>query len=153
MDKNCSVDASMTTNPYCQKFVNSTCVNCSSGYYFDSNNICQQVDPLCKIFDYKNDVCTTCYIGFSLNNGSCTASSSSSVSDINCKSFDSNNKCLNCSSGFYFNGNNICTQVDPNCKIFNFTLLQCTVCYNGYSPSNGSCIVSPTNTASENTCA
>jgi hypothetical protein len=147
------VDNSSNLNPYCQTFLNSTCLNCSKGYYFDSNKICQQIDPLCKIFDYNNTICTSCYLGFTLVNGSCSVSDATSPSDPNCKSFDSNNVCITCSKGYYFNQNKVCTQVNSECKTFDYTKLVCTACYNGYDLVAGNC--NPTNSSStvSTTCA
>lgn len=149
----CNVDNSSNLNPYCQVFVNSTCLNCSRGYYFDSNKVCQQIDPLCKVFDYANTVCTTCYTGFSLVNGSCTISDSASPSDPNCRTFDSNNLCLNCSKGFYFNQNKVCTQINSNCRSFDLTSLVCTACYSGYDLNAGECVASNASSLVSTTCA
>lgn len=114
----CNVDNSSNLNPFCQTFANGTCVACSKGYYFDSNKICQQIDPLCKTFDYNTNTCTACYMGFTLANNSCSVSNNDLPSDPNCKSFNSNGGCTACSKGYYFNKDKICTQIDPSCKTF-----------------------------------
>lgn len=150
---NCDVDNSSNLNPYCQKFENSTCVACSKGYYFDANKVCQQIDVFCKTFDYTNNICTACYMGFSLVNGSCLVSASTSVADPNCRLFSKDNVCLNCSNGYYFNHDNVCIQVNPNCKAFDYSTLLCTQCYSGYNLSSGNCVASNSSSSVVATCA
>jgi len=42
----------------CNNFdTNGICTNCSQGYYFNSNNVCVQVDPSCKTFNLQSKVC------------------------------------------------------------------------------------------------
>jgi hypothetical protein len=135
----CTV-SSTPSDPFCSKFQNSLCVQCSNGYYFNKTGQCQQIDPFCKTFDNSSLTCTDCYSGFQLVNNSCTFSPSAPAYDPNCKLFNnSNNKCLNCSQGFYFNANGQCTQIDPSCKNFNLANLTCTDCFPGYTLSNGAC--------------
>ena len=126
---------------------------CSKGYYFDANKVCQQIDVFCKTFDYTNNICTACYMGFSLINGSCIVSNSTSVADPNCRSFNKDNVCLNCSNGYYFNQEKVCTQVNPNCKTFDYSTLLCTQCYNGFELSSGNCVTSNSTKSVVATCA
>lgn len=138
----CIVDDGSALNPFCQKFENGACSKCSNGYYFDSQLICQLIDPLCKKFDETKGVCLGCYMGFSLVNNNCLVPESLSTDDLNCQKFDDAGICVNCSKGYYFNVNKVCTQIDPKCKSFNVTSLLCTACYPGYALVNNNCEVS-----------
>lgn len=43
------------------------CLECASGYYFNAaDQICTQVDPLCKGYSPLNGFCLDCYLGFDL---------------------------------------------------------------------------------------
>lgn len=137
----CVADPNSVRDPYCAKFVNQSCVICSSGYYFNSNKVCVQVDPFCKTFDNTSLTCIKCYSGFSLVNGVCGLSTGSPVLDVNCKQFDNSGVCLNCSTGFYFDSSKICVQVSSSCATFDYVKLLCTACYQGYAITvNGSCV-------------
>ena len=59
--------------------------------------------------------------------------------DPNCRN-TANGVCQQCSVGYYFNQNGICTQVNPFCKTSNQG--DCLSCYAGYSLSSGNCTVS-----------
>jgi len=91
-------------------------------------------------------------MGFALVNGSCIVQISSS-SDPNCKLFDSDSKCVNCSRGFYFNNNHVCTEIDPKCKSFNIETLICGACYSGYELSGNTCVISSSKSDISTTCA
>lgn len=94
-----------------------------------------------------------CFSGFSLVNGSCNFNPDKPLYDVNCKTFDNNGKCLNCSKGFYFNANGICTQLDPNCKTYDLKTYVCNDCYAGYNLTNGSCARENVNTTLQGNCA
>lgn len=112
---------------------NGNCVKCSSGYYFNSNNICVQTDPNCKVFDTLNKVCTGCYPGFALDSSyKCAKSSASQPLDPNCASFNANGNCVLCSKGSSFNNFGVCASLDPSCLTYNPNNGYCLTCYPGY---------------------
>lgn len=53
------------------------------------------------------------------------------VGDEGCNKFEQG-KCISCSTGYYFNGKGICTQIPPTCSDFNSLTEQCRSCYPGY---------------------
>lgn len=49
--------------------------------------------------------------------------------------------CVACSTDSYFNAKGICVQRDPLCKTFDDKNAVCIDCYDGYSLSEGKCVV------------
>ena len=133
--------SSSSANPLCSKWTGSICNSCAQGSFFNSNGICTQVDSSCKTWDNLSGVCTSCYPGYSLSANSCVKSNNQNSGDSNCNQFDSNGNCVKCSTGFYFNINLVCTQIDTNCQSFDSINKVCTACYVGYQLSSNQCIV------------
>lgn len=138
----CVADPNSVRDPYCARFANGSCVSCSSGYYFNASKACVQVDPFCKTFNSSALVCAKCYSGFALVGGVCSLGAGSQpVLDVNCKLFDGSGVCLNCSKGFYFDSNKVCTQISGSCAVFDYVKTVCTACYPGYAITvDGSCV-------------
>lgn len=111
------------------------------------------VDPVCKVFDYQKKLCIGCYLGFTLDQSNNCQLSEDSTRDSNCKSFDANGGCQNCSFGYYFNQMRICTQIDPSCRNFDSVNLVCKACYDGYTIQSGVCIKSDSSSDTESNCA
>lgn len=116
------------------------CVNCSKGFWKDANGACNKVNPDCRTINPNNGFCTSCYPGFIIAADLCVVQDG--TADPNCQTWDKD-ICANCSKGFYFDSNNVCTGVDPFCKTFDFVNLVCTDCYSGFSLANGACEFNP----------
>ena len=134
---------------------NQTCLECSAFWFFDSNGVCMQVSDLCASND-ANGACTSCYSGFTLNNGICEVTPRQPVSDAGCKTFV-NGACTECSANFVFDSSNVCRAVSDQCKTHDLSNGWCTSCYQGYdltevlaadnSVVDVTCNFSPSNTA------
>ncbi len=111
------------------------------------------VDPVCKIFDYQRKLCIGCYLGFTLDQTNNCQLSEDSTRDSNCKSFDANGVCQNCSFGYYFNQMRICTQIDPSCRNFDSVNFVCKACYDGYKIQSDVCIKTDSSSDIESNCA
>ena len=98
------------------------------------------VSPLCKTFDYDTNTCQDCFSGFTLTEGNCLLAEGKAVIDPNCKAFDNDGECFECSQGSYFNPDGICEVVSAFCKTFDFDNIVCSECYEGYNLNNGTCI-------------
>lgn len=46
-------------------------MSCAPWSFINKNGKCEAVDTLCQTFDSDNGLCTSCYGGYILNNGSC----------------------------------------------------------------------------------
>jgi hypothetical protein len=79
-------------------------------------------------------------------NGNCVYSPSNTAAptDPGCNTWV-NGVCTQCSYLWTFNSNNVCIPVSDQCKTNNGAL--CTSCFNGYVLVNGTCQLSPLNTA------
>jgi hypothetical protein len=135
---NCSIGTSVTV-ANCRTIQNGVCVTCSVGYFRTSNNICQQISPLCATADQQTGLCLSCYNGYQLRSGVCSLSQSIA----NCRQV-SNSLCIICSAG-YFLQNGGCTQISPLCATSDNTIGNCLSCYQGYVLSGGSCVVNQNN--------
>ena len=81
-------------------------------------------------------------MGYDLKNGSCVFSSFNNAkpSDNGCAKWDWNNQiCLQCSNGWTFNANKVCTPVSDQCKTWDSNGA-CTACFMGYDLKNGKCV-------------
>lgn len=77
-------------------------------------------------------MCTSCYVGYTLqSNGACLSNSSANVNQ-NCAFLLFGTFCLACNPGSYFNPDGNCEAIDPNCKTFNYISSVCTTCKTGY---------------------
>lgn len=129
-------------DPNCAKYgANNICVQCSKGAIFNPQNLCIVVDSSCLTFDPVTGSCTSCYAGYSIQNGSrtCLLSAATANSNPYCAKW-SGSVCQICASGSYFDSSGQCVVVDANCKEAVGTL--CNSCYNGYTLQNNSCIKS-----------
>lgn len=127
--------------PNCAEFVNGVCSKCSFRFIRAFDNTCEPVNPLCASWD-TNGACLTCYAGYTICESGCIMTEScadSGTYDPNCRN-TVNGVCQECSVGYYFNQNGICTQVNPFCRTSNQG--NCLSCYAGYSLSMGNCTVS-----------
>jgi len=117
----------------CIRYNGTTCIACSSRYYFNPNNVCVPVNPLCK--DYiSNGNCSTCFPGYAISNGNCIVSTK--ATDPFCKTYTPGGVCTACYTGYFFNqGVNSCQPFNPLCKTSNITDGSCLSCYPGYSLS------------------
>lgn len=143
----CVEDKTVLLDPNCAEFKNGLCLRCSTGSFFDEKkNLCQLVDPLCKTFDPKNGSCLSCYPAFTLNGARCLEDLYFSSQNPNCAEFQ-DNKCIKCSSGFYFNKDQICTAFNPLCQTSNTTNGDCLSCFIGFTIRGGTCVVDTTSTS------
>lgn len=84
--------------------IDNTCVQCSGGYYFNSNQrLCTQLDPLCRNSDMTNGDCTSCYPGYFLSAARCVAAQSIQIA--NCNVVGANGLCTECMEGTYLAAN------------------------------------------------
>lgn len=134
----CETENSVS-DPYCAEWKNGKCNKCALGAYFGPSGACLTVDPLCMTWSDTNGACRSCYPSFELSNGKCIVSTKNNY-DPNCAKFSSKGECTQCSRGFYFNANSVCTQVDPLCASFDSKFARCLACYPGYKTSSGKCV-------------
>lgn len=139
--------SNVNSNPLCNHWNSSVCINCANRSYFNTNGVCTAVSDKCNTWDKLTGVCLSCYAGYDLANGSCTYSPSNTANptDSGCQTWE-NGVCKACSTNWVFNAKGVCTPVSDLCKTFDSTG-NCLTCYIGYDLSNGSCIFSPSNNA------
>jgi hypothetical protein len=116
----------------------------------DGKTICVIVTDLCKTYNADSSVCTSCFKGYDLKDGSCilSASNNAKPSDLGCSSWDWDQQiCLACSKGFVFNPNKICVAVSDHCATYDIKSGACTSCFKGYDLENGLCKFSSSNNA------
>lgn len=97
----------------CAEELQGVCVKCVSRAYYDINNKCVMASDLCKTFNGFNGHCTSCYLGYGLDEatGQCIPSSSA-----NCRKTDPNtNLCTECTTGNYLDVQSVCQPIDQNC--------------------------------------
>ena len=113
----------------CAEELMGVCVKCAERAYFDIDMTCIMASDLCKTFNTFNGFCTSCYIGYALNetSGLCLPSDSAACSKRN-----SNNVCTECLKGYFLDAQSQCQAIDVNCQTFNFTSRVCESCYKGY---------------------
>lgn len=130
-------------SPNCAEYLNGVCTKCSFRFVRGLDGVCEPVNPLCATWS-NNGACLTCYSGYQICESGCIMSESCAPSgtyDPNCRN-TTNGICQQCSIGYYFNQNGICTQVNPFCKTSN-NQGDCLSCYAGYGLSNRNCNVLP----------
>ena len=118
----------------------------------------------------KNGICTQCYSGFFIKQGSCqplnplckaydysngdctncypgynlfNGKCTVFAGDPNCLKKNPNGGCPNCSRGFFLDNNGVCKQVNPLCKGADLKGL-CIDCYPGYTLVSGACVIGMT---------
>jgi hypothetical protein len=125
------------------------CLACSSKWVFNANKKCVAVSDLCAT-NADNGDCLTCFKGYDLQNGKCVFSSFNNAkpADLGCGTWDWNNQvCLACSNLWVFNAEGKCVPISDRCAT-HAANGQCLTCYKGYDLTNGTCVISPANTAS-----
>lgn len=76
---------------------NQVCLSCSKGFFFNVEKICTPVSDQCTSFDSQTGLCTSCFKGYDVVNGTCTLSASNTAkpSDLGCAKWDWDNQvCL-----------------------------------------------------------
>lgn len=58
-------------NPYCTNFIGVVCINCATRFYIGPDNICKPASQTCDTYNMSNGVCFSCYVSYSLVNGTC----------------------------------------------------------------------------------
>lgn len=125
----------------CSKWSQNICTKCSEGSYFGNNGLCITIDSSCKTANLNTGACTSCYNGYQLDSSSKCVNSTSTYSNILCSVW-ANQICTQCSTGSYFNSAGICVTANSLCKTFNSMNGYCTSCFNGYTLSENTCVVS-----------
>jgi hypothetical protein len=96
--------------PNCAEYVNGQCTKCSFRFVRASDGVCEPVNPLCATWDLSG-ACLTCYPGYEICENGCIMTESCAPEgtyDPNCRN-TVNGVCQQCSQGYYFNQNGICT--------------------------------------------
>lgn len=119
---------------------NNKCLECANWFFFDSSSKCVSVSSLCKSYDVGSGKCTSCFSGFTLNEGVCQTSEPTVVADGGCSNWDWNNQvCLACSKNWVLVGKK-CVAVSDQCLTWDQTG-DCLSCYTGYLLTNGKCLI------------
>ena len=139
-DGNCELGPEGSViDPNCKEIdADGKCLECSQGAYFNSEGRCQVVSASCKTFDFSQLVCTECYEGFDLNNGTCIQGE---PGEATCAEW-LNGVCAQCVPRAYFDFDLNCVMVSDLCDGFNDFTGECTSCFSGFTLSNGQCVVS-----------
>lgn len=95
--------------------LNQSCYSCEKGY-FQFNNTCVQPNNSanCQVWDFNNNVCSQCNLGFTWNNALCILTVAT-----------------NCLTGQVLI-NNQCVNLPPNCLTINIYQI-CMQCDTGYN--------------------
>ena len=125
------------TDPNCASFLGTVCVACGVRTFMNNSGLCQPISVNCNTYNNLNGQCTSCYPGFNLQTGVCSASTSPS----SCSKFNNDGTCAQCGGGSYLN-NGACVPVDLNCAYFDLASKTCFTCYSGYSVLGGVCQIS-----------
>jgi hypothetical protein len=118
--------------PFCSAFANSSCTDCSYGYYFDGIG-CTIANPFCATSDI-NGYCINCNQGYILSGTLCVV-----ISTICKTSNATTNICTSCQAGFVLY-EPLCVSestLDPFCLTFSGEV--CVNCVLGYYLENGTC--------------
>lgn len=108
---------------------------------------CTKVSDLCQTWD-SAALCTSCYNGYYLSNGVCSAGQPST--DTGCLTYDANGNCIACANRYVFQ-NGVCIKVSDTCQTWDSTGA-CTSCYSGWSLSNGVCSYNSPSSQSDPLC-
>jgi hypothetical protein len=123
----------------CKTWTDGLCTECSTNFYFNQQHICCAVPSTCQIFDIQSELCTQCYPGYDLSNGTCIASYINVALDAGCKRWTLG-VCVECSFRWFLGKDSKCQQVDGSCLNWTDNGI-CETCYDGYQLINGSCFV------------
>ena len=126
----------------CVKFATfNTCKTCYSGYFLNSNNLCELFpeDQLANCVKYRNfNECQECEPKFYTNLNT-TWLCSASTNDDNCTEYSKDSDdCTKCADGFFLNSNAIvgCNErtnkTIDNCNELNESADQCKTCNDNY---------------------
>jgi hypothetical protein len=146
----CTLTLSNPSNVGCAQWKNAVCTSCSAKYYFNHDNVCVAVSDSCREWNSNGD-CTSCYYGYAVVNATCVLESAPLTSNIHSNplcAYWNSSVCISCANRAYFNAEGICTAVNDNCNTWDRLNGGCLTCFNGYDLNNGSCVFSPSNTAS-----
>ena len=69
----------------CKTWEDGVCVECSENYYFNSNGICCEVKPQCRLFNREQGVCVACYPGYQIVDGVCEVLDLAASGELGCK--------------------------------------------------------------------
>jgi hypothetical protein len=106
-----------------------------------NNGICIPVSPYCKTYDDQG-LCTSCFKGYGVLNGTCEKTADKVVTDAGCKTWIwDNSTCTECAP-FWYSSQGVCTAVSPYCKTYDSSNGNCTSCYLGYGLTDGVCQLS-----------
>lgn len=100
-----------------------------------SGGRCLPQNPQCKTVNVENGACTTCYIGFMLQNGSCVQPRNE---DPNCLQ-NSGTLCLYCRDRFWLSDGK-CVPLTRNCQTYEQTTGRCLTCSSDFLVENGDCV-------------
>ncbi len=139
---NCTIAANPSKSDVnCKTYDNTqSCTQCYQGYYLSRFGSCDKLNPLCKTYVINTNNCDSCYNGYAQSNGNCVVATNieTNVNDPYCIQVQ-NGYCYECAAGYYLGAQNLCLQLNPLCKSSNLTTGKCTVCYSGYTLTNGDC--------------
>ena len=131
---------------------NRRCLECSEHWVFNSNGRCVVVSDQCASHD-DSGACTSCYVGYNLQSGSCVKAPEERPSDVGCATWDwTGKRCLECSENWVFNSQGRCVVVSDQCASHDASG-SCTSCYKGYDLNNGRCELAPERKPSDVGCA
>lgn len=115
-----------------------TCLQCSSGSFFNTQGVCTQVSENCQASG-SDGKCTSCFVGFFLSNGVCNKYPAGY--GVGCQTW-SVTGCTKCAYRyFYDSASSSCMQVSDLCATYDSTSGQCLTCYIGYNLNNGACVL------------
>lgn len=112
-------------NLNCKTFRDNVCIECSQTFYLDgSTGLCIAQNPSCQSVD-SNGRCTSCYKGYTLQNGGCFIPRNS---DPYCDQ-PGGNICLHCVDGYWIS-KGVCVPVTKNCLTYDQGSGDCLGCTN-----------------------
>lgn len=115
-------------------------MECYQGYYLN-NNMCLQVDPLCRNFNFTVNRCQGCYPGYSLAPNRTCVLAPPPQRDLNCFQMEAG-QCLQCFKNFHVGDGGICVPNNPMCREIHSNG-SCKSCYLGYVLTTDSCTLVP----------
>ena len=147
----------------CSKVIPENCFTCNDGYYLPLNEInnticlsCDKIENCLTCFgDKRNIICSSCNLGFNLENNICIKAIEAPLCVIGekekCRTCKDNkqlqNECQTCNEGYFLPNKEsqiICQKCDiiegcEKCLENNQNMIICLECKNGYELLNGSC--------------
>lgn len=132
------------SDPGCGAWNGTVCVSCSKNWVFNKNGVCVTVSDQCRTWDTVG-ICTGCYLGYVLANGTCSFAVNAAVPDLGCKIWNFTlGSCATCSNWWFYNTtSHLCQQVSTLCATFDPATGWCLTCYSGYALDSGVCVVVP----------